>query len=294
MKTALALLLIVLVPTLAFAQKSKTTKKPQTWKTEELKLDDGVMLRADVYRLPQSAKTDVPPAPVIVAFHMAGGSRAEYRKLAPMFAELGCHVIAIDLRHGGEGEKFDRQTRKAFGTPNGTWQSAMKKGFKTGRKESYPDMVAGVDWAKELFPGSPVAVFGSSFSASLVLVYGAEHPHKIDTVFAFSPAANYIQGMDVLKRIKPTTLPTYITCSGIKNEHTAAKKLAKVIDKKLLTLVLPEGNAAHGSPTLLIANEATRREQWKPIRDEVHRLKAVAQALHEKAQEKAQEKSKKD
>jgi len=283
MKIALSILLVFLVPSFAFAQKSKATAKDQTWKTQERKLDDGVKLTADIYRLP-AGEESAPPAPVVVCFHMAGGSRAEYRELAPAFAKLGCHVVAVDLRHGGPGEKFDRVTRKAYGTPNGTWESAKKKGFDTGRAASYPDMIAGVDWARELFPDSPVAIFGSSFSASLVLVYAAEHGEKIDAVFSFSPAANYIQGMEVLKRIKPLKVPTYITCSGIKNEHTAAKKLAKELDEKWLTLVLPEGNAAHGSPTLITANKETRDEQWKPIRTQLKKLRVAARTAHEEAQ----------
>ena len=86
---------------------------------------------------------------------------------------LGCHVAAVDLRHGGVGEQWDRIEKRRFGTPNETWRSAREHLGQPlpSRESSYVDMCAAVEWVRELFPGAPIGLVGSSFSATMVLVY---------------------------------------------------------------------------------------------------------------------------
>ena len=43
-----------------------------------------------------------PQAPLILAFHQAGSSHAEYAPLVPRLNRAGFHVLAIDQRSGGD------------------------------------------------------------------------------------------------------------------------------------------------------------------------------------------------
>ena len=62
--------------------------------TVALTAADGVKVHGDVWRAP-GAK-----APIIVAFHQAGSSAAEYAPIAPRLVKAGFTVLAIDQRSG--------------------------------------------------------------------------------------------------------------------------------------------------------------------------------------------------
>ena len=65
---------------------------------------------ADLYR--QSLGAD---APLIVLCHQAGGSRGEYREIAPRLNKLGYQCLAIDQRAGGQVKGVVNETYRAAG-----------------------------------------------------------------------------------------------------------------------------------------------------------------------------------
>lgn len=230
-------------------------------------LPDKVVMTADLYRVP-TPDAKAPPKPVLVCFHMTRSSRGEYRGLAPQFVERGYNVLAVDLRCGGAGEKGDRRTGERSGTMNETWKSAKAVlGHDPVYVEAYPDIGAAVDWARELFPKSRVGIVGSSYSASFVLVYAAEQPTKVDAVVSLSPGEYMLPDFVIADKIRKLSVPTYITCGNTEADSKQAKPVAQAItDRKRLITFWPEDegfNGDHGSRTLNVTVEASRKKQWE-------------------------------
>ena len=96
-------------------------------------------------------------APLILAFHQAGSSHAEYDPLAPRLNRAGFSVLAIDQRSGG-GE---------FGGTNRTVTTLRRS---APYDAALADLEAALAWGKAHADGAPVLVLGSSYSAALVFL----------------------------------------------------------------------------------------------------------------------------
>jgi dienelactone hydrolase len=262
------LLALLFLATRAAAQEKRDAPKPpatapeapSAFDTITRKAPDGIVITADVYHAKDAAR------PVLVCFHMTGSSRGEYRKLAPMFVEQGYNVLAVDLRFGGEGEIGDRRTKKRSGVMNETWKMAKEKlGRDPTNSEALPDVVESMKWAHELFPRARVALIGSSYSASLVLVCAAEHPKDVDAVVALSPG-EYFPDLSIAARIKGLTVPAYITCGNTDADMNQAKPVAAAIaDRSRVLTFWPQDEGMqgdHGSRSLLIQDEPWHKRQW--------------------------------
>jgi|GEM_PF-166147 len=240
-------------------------------------LADKVVMTADLFRVP-TIDEKAPPKPVLVCFHMTRSSRGEYRTLAPQFVERGFNVLAVDLRSGGAGEKGDRRTGERSGTMNETWKSAKTVlGHDPVYVEAYPDIGAAVDWAHELFPESRIGIVGSSYSASFVLVYAAEHPTKVDAVVSMSPGEYMLPDFVIADKIRKLVVPTYITCGNTPADSNQAKPVAQAIqNRKRLITFWPEDHGVigdHGSRTLNVKVEASQKKQWEMLDKALEPLK---------------------
>lgn len=238
---------------------------PETFETVRRKLTDGIEMTADLYRVKDAPKN----TPLLVCFHKTASSRGEYRRLAPDMMSRGFDVLAVDLRCGGAGENSNRRTGERFGVRNETWAAAKAKlGREPTYAEAYPDMERAVEWARELAPGSKIGLVGSSYSASLVLIYAAEHPEKVDAVLSYSPG-EYIDGWQVGQRAKNLRVPTLITCGNTDADTTQAKPIAATIAKQTgskLTEYWPEDEGFvgdHGVRALMIRDPKSREKQWQ-------------------------------
>lgn len=243
------------------------TAKTAPFETITRKLPDDIVMTADLYKV--APGENGAPKPVLACFHMTGSSRGEYRKLAPQFMEMGFNVLAVDLRFGGEGEFADRRTKVRSGTMNETWKMAKEKlGRAPVSIEALPDIAEAVKWAHELFPRSRVGLIGSSFSASLVLVYAAEHPREVDAVVSLSPG-EYFQGTSITERAKKISVPTYITCGNTVADSAGAKSIAAAVEaKSILRTYWPNdegGFGDHGTRSLLIQEDPDRKRQWDKL-----------------------------
>ena len=126
---------------------------------------DGLKINAEFYR----ASAD-PRTPLLVLFHQARSSRAEYRPIAPRLKELGYDCLAVDLRSG----------QACADVPNVTARIAREH----GRTPTYLDALADIEdslaWARANHPQAKIVAWGSSYSASLVLVLAANSPKLLD------------------------------------------------------------------------------------------------------------------
>lgn len=240
-----------------------------TFETVRRKLPDGIEMTADLYRAKRADGTPSKNAPLLVCFHKTASSRGEYRRLAPDMLSRGFDVLAVDLRCGGAGDNSNRRTGERFGVRNETWAAAKKKlGRDPTYAEAYPDMERAVDWARELSPGSKIGIVGSSYSASLVLIYAAEHPEKVDAVLSYSPG-EYIEGWQVAQRAKKLRVPTLITCGNTAVDIDHAKPIAAKIAEQSgskLTTFWPEDAGFigdHGVRALMIRDARSRAKQWE-------------------------------
>lgn len=135
------------------------------------RIDDTLSVVADVHRARVAAD-----GPVVLLFHQGGGSaRGEYRAITPRLVAAGYHVVAADVRGGGD----------RFGVPSRA--PAVDSTF------SYCHALAEVEAAMDLTRGEeltgPLALWGSSYTAALVLQAAARRSADVRAVLAFSPAS---------------------------------------------------------------------------------------------------------
>lgn len=134
---------------------------------------DGVRVYGDIYR-----SVDGDNAAVILLFHQGGGdARGEYTQIATRLIENGYNVMAIDQRAGGD--RFDSVNRTVAGLD----------GKEFGYCDAYLDLEAALHFIREEGFDGPLAVWGSSYSATLVFQLGAENGDEVSAVLGFSPAS---------------------------------------------------------------------------------------------------------
>lgn len=133
---------------------------------------DGVTVYGEVYG------DDLgPSAPLVLLFHQAGSNgRGEYAEIAAWLAEAGYRSVAWDQRAGGE----------THGSTNRT-ASGLAEGTPAGFCDAYADLQAALDATASM--AERVVVWGSSYSAALVVRLAAENPGRVAGVLAASPAS---------------------------------------------------------------------------------------------------------
>ncbi len=208
-----------------------------------LKASDGVLVHGLYYQSPH-------PRALILLFHQAGSSKAEYASIAPRLVDAGYSAMAIDQRSGGD----------LFG-PNET-----AKGL--GRKATYldaeKDLEAALAWAGE--QKLPVALWGSSYSSSLVFLVAAKHPDAIKAVLAFSPGEYFDQPSMVRDAASKVSVPVYVTSANTADEIDAARSVLAASPAAIKVQYVPTAGGVHGSSTLIAAkNKAGAAANWDAV-----------------------------
>lgn len=208
---------------------------------------DGVKVFGEIWRAGGAH------APIILAFHQAGSSHAEYTPLAPRLNAAGFTVMAIDQRSGGD----------YFGGTNRTVAAL-------GRSASYdaalPDLTAALAWGKAAAGGAPVLVWGSSYSAALVFLLAAQNPGAISGVLAFSPGEYLGRGDAVRMAASKVLVPVFITQASDRDEIETAKNILKRVGGTDKTQFIPAKGGVHGSATLMLdKNPAGAEENWQAV-----------------------------
>ncbi len=195
---------------------------------------DGVKITADVYMV--HPKT----APFIILFHQARSSRGEYREIAPKLNELGFNVMAIDQRSG----------YGMFGIENETFKRVEVKDDYPTYLDALPDMEAGIAYAKKHYAQGKIILWGSSYSASLVLKMAGDDPGIADGVLAFSPGEyfTWVSSSLITEAAKNITVPVFITSD--KNEKNRWNSIYEAIPSTKKIHFLPQAQGSHGSSAL--------------------------------------------
>ena len=208
---------------------------------------DGVKVYGEVWRA-AGAKP-----PLIVAFHQAGSSSAEYAPIAPRLVEAGFTVLAIDQR-SGDG---------AFGGSNRT---AAALGREAAYDEALPDLEAALAWAKADAKGAPVIVWGSSYSAALVFVLAARHPGDVSGIVAFSPG-EYLAGKNAVRAAAAkVSVPVFIDQASSADEIARSAAILKAVKGADKQQFRAKARSTHGSSTLRAdANAGGAEAHWQAV-----------------------------
>ncbi len=205
---------------------------PQNRETVGFASLDSLEITADV-----SAPHDL-TAPFIVLFHQAGWSRGEYKEIVPQLNRLGFNCMAVDQRSGGE----------VNGVKNRTTERAAKAGKATAYLDAYPDLQAAVNFATAKFVRGKLIVWGSSYSAALVIKLAADNPETIDGVLAFSPGEYFGKGLSVTAAARKVKCPVFVTSARSERDNWAG--FFSVISAEGKQFFIPETAGNHGSRAL--------------------------------------------
>ncbi|MCH8329963.1 MAG: alpha/beta hydrolase [Bacteroidetes bacterium] len=213
---------------------------------------DKLEITADVYDIGDDK-------PVIILCHQAGYSRGEYREIAPKLNKLGFNCIAIDQRSGNS----------VNGVNNETAERAKAKMLPTKYINAEQDIKAAINFARTKF-NSKVILWGSSYSASLVLKLANEEEHVL-AVLSFSPGEYYGNNLNIKESAAGMSKPVFVTSS--KSEASkAAGVMEKIPDSENKVHFIPQGEGIHGSRTLW-ESKPDHKEYWAAVTAFLEKLK---------------------
>jgi len=208
--------------------------------------NDGVTVTGDLYL---TANTK---APLILLFHQATFSRGEYREIAPKLNKLGFNCLAIDQRSG----------LSSNGVKNETNKSAKKLKKDAKYVNAIPDLEATIQYAKTNLEAEKLIIWGSSYSATLVLYMASQHINDIDGVLAFSPGEYFTINDNMIESFMPKiNCPVFITSA--KNEQKNWQAMYDNV-KSSKSYYLPEQKGFHGSKALWKDKEG-HELYWKAV-----------------------------
>jgi dienelactone hydrolase len=206
------------------------------------------------------------PKGIILLFHQAGSSLAEYAPIVPRLAALGWSSLAIDQRSGGS----------LFGTANKT---AARAGGDPGYAAALPDLEGALAYTHALAPGGRIVVWGSSYSAALVFILAAKHPGEVDGVLAFSPG-EYIPGVSIAAAAAKIRVPIFVTSASDHGEEHEAAHIIGASPSGVKVDYVPS-HGVHGSSTLREdRNPAGAAENWRAVEAFLTELDASPRGSH--------------
>jgi dienelactone hydrolase len=191
---------------------------------------DGVKVFGTVWRAQK------PRPPVLLAFHQAGSSAAEYAPIAPRLVAAGFTVLAIDQRSGNA----------MFGAN----RTVDALGREASYDEALPDLEAALAWGRAEAKGAPVVVMGSSYSAALVFVLAAAHPGEVAAVVAFSPGEYLATPDKVARAAAKVTVPVWIDQASSADEIARSAAILKAVRSSDKTRFVAKTKSVHGASTL--------------------------------------------
>ncbi len=229
-----------------------TALAAQTPETIYFPSKDGLTITADLYQ----AHPDT--APFIVLYHQAGFSRGEYREIAPKLNQLGFNCLAIDQRSG----------KGVRGVLNETARRAKQAGKPSSYLNTLPDLLSAVDYARQHFAKGKLLLWGSSYSAALVLKIAGDFPGIADGVLAFSPGEYFVRegksNQFITRSARNITIPVFITSA--KKEKELWWSIYRAIPSRKKTYFLPETAGVHGSRALWKSTPESPR-YWEAVRE---------------------------
>jgi pimeloyl-ACP methyl ester carboxylesterase len=229
-------------PTAAPTEQPSEPAVPMAISDVSFLADDGLTVNGRYYRAEQ-------PKAIILLFHQADSSLAEYATIAPKLVAQGYSVLAIDQRAGGS----------MFG-PN---QTASRYGKNATFNGALHDLEAALIWSRSAH--LPIIVWGSSYSAALVFKLAARHPTEVSALLAFSPGEYLGPGRPVSTAAAELKIPVYISVGSSPEELANAKPIFAATASPDKVLHVPEVGI-HGSSTLIASHNSKGAEaNWGAV-----------------------------
>ncbi|MEJ2051852.1 MAG: dienelactone hydrolase family protein [Calditrichota bacterium] len=221
------------------------------FKTISFPSADDLEISADLYlKYPHDA-------PFIILFHQAGYSRGEYRDIALKLNEIGFNALAVDLRSGNEVNNVVNETAR----------QAAEKNLPTSYLDALPDMEAAIKYVKDKYASRQVIIWGSSYSAGLVLKIAGDNPGLVAGVIGFSPGEYFERSGKsstfIQESAKHIQIPVFITSA--KNEKDRWWLIYQVIPGKKKSYFLPQSDGIHGSRALWDSTP-NHEEYWTAVK----------------------------
>lgn len=203
--------------------------------------DDGLEITADLYELDETN-------PYVLLFHQMGSSRGEFHEIAGRLTKFGFNCLAVDLRFGEEESYVQNETA----------QKAKEFSISNRMIDCKKDIEAAIEYAYKK-SGKKVVLFGSSFSASLALIIGKDHPN-VQAVIAFSPGEFFQNDFSVNELLVDYPRPVF--AAGMKREEPyLIEMLAMVPDDKKTIFVPGTSEGEYGAKALWESNSSSF-EYW--------------------------------
>ena len=180
------------------------------------------------------------PKTLIIMFHQAGSNMGEYEPIASRIASLGYDCLTVDQRSGGDRFEPGNLTRSQF-SKMPTYESA------------YQDLEAALAWSADSGDWKSIYVWGSSYSASLVLRLAAEHPDDVDAVLAFSPGEYFGSGNPVAGWNARVNVPCFFASTATEYEDEVESIFLSrpdTVARKEFDFLAASRLGVHGSSTL--------------------------------------------
>jgi dienelactone hydrolase len=175
------------------------------------------------------------------------------------------NVLAIDQRSGGDLYVPGNETVEHLGGSVKDYMSAL------------PDLEAALTWAKQTYPGAPVYIVGSSYSAALVFLLAARHPHEIAAVAAFSPNEYLTDKGAVHAAARQIHVPVFIDSASDKDEIEAGRSIYAVIPSAKKVDHVP-AVGIHGASTLRVDRDPSGAQaNWSAFSAFLRSLSATPQ-----------------
>ncbi len=208
---------------------------------------DGLTVTADLYL------AHGPGAPFILLFHQADYSRGEYREIAPRLNALGFNALAVDQRSGRSAQMVTNETAARA-------RAARKP---QSYIDALPDLRAAVAWVRsQPFGKGKLLLWGSSYSASLVLKLAGDEPGICAAVLAFSPGEYFSPGDLIRTSAANIRVPVFVTSDPY--EKGDWEGIFQAIPSAAKTSFLPESGGRHGSSTLW-SGTSGNEAYWKAV-----------------------------
>jgi dienelactone hydrolase len=231
---------------------------PKSPGAQEVSFDaaSGKKVYADLYAAPKKATA------VVLMFHQAHSSAAEYYVIAPMVNRLGFDGLAVDQRSGGDMYGKNRTADQYSGSPS--------------YMDAYADIEAALKWA-ESQGYKKIIAWGSSYSASFMFRLASEHK-DIAAVIAFSPGEYFDQDKGIVaKWASGVSVPVMAVCQESEKPDVTAILNSKPAGAAPRTLYCDD-KAIHGSSTLRVDKNPQGAGEYRKDVEEFLRAFAPAGA----------------
>jgi pimeloyl-ACP methyl ester carboxylesterase len=189
--------------------------------------------------------------PCILLCHQANYSRGEYVYTATVLNKLGYNCVAIDQRSGNEINNVSNETKK----------DALSKNKSTEFDSAEIDIKEAIDFFTKKY-GQKMIVWGSSYSASLVLKIAVQYPDNIRGILCFSPG-DYLNSFKLSNNLSDLRFMVYVY--GAQKELDAiGLALRNVPNKRTFKPIFSAGK--HGS-SVLWADSDSAMEFWPDVKN---------------------------